>query len=160
MKDITIAPPGVGQIPLLDSALRRLAADLGDEYTADEAALAGALCGEAPSCIALLASREGEAVGAVLASPVFSTMRGGAGLFVSDLWVAASARGQGLARSLLAATLREGARRGSGGFLKLTVYHDNPVARAAYARLGFTTQSGETNVVLTARAIEDLRESR
>ena len=72
----------------------------------------------------------------------------------------ASARGRGLARRLLSATLREGARRGSGRFIKLSVYHDNPGARAAYRRLGFAARDGETNMVLAADALENLRESR
>ena len=160
MEDVLIMPAGPGEIPLLDSALRQLAADLGDAYLSDEAALKAALCGEAPRCLALLATRRNAVLGAVLASPAFSTMRGGVGLFVSDLWVAASARNQGLARRLLAAALREGVRRGSGAFLKLSVYHDNPTARASYDRLGFTAQSGETNMVLMGHALDNLMESR
>jgi len=160
MEDVSITPAGPGEIPLLDSALRQLAADLGDAYLSDEAALKAALCGEAPRCLALLATRRNAVLGAVLASPAFSTMRGGVGLFVSDLWVAASARNQGLARRLLAAALREGVRRGSGAFLKLSVYHDNPTARASYDRLGFTAQSGETNMVLMGHALDNLMESR
>ncbi len=160
MRDVSIAPAGAGEIPLLDSALRQLAVDLGDPYLSDTSALEAALCGEAPCCLALLATRRSAVLGTVLASPVFSTMRGGAGLFVSDLWVATSARNQGLARRLLAATLREGARRGSCGFIKLSVYHDNPAARASYDRMGFTAQTGETNMVLTGRALDNLREIR
>lgn len=160
MEDVSITPAGPGEIPLLDSALRQLAADLGDAYLSDEVALEAALCGEAPRCLALLATRRNAVLGAVLASPAFSTMRGGVGLFVSDLWVAASARNQGLARRLLAAALREGVRRGSGAFLKLSVYHDNPTARASYDRLGFTAQSGETNMVLTGHALDNLMEGR
>ena len=64
-----------------------------------------------------------------------------------------------LARRLLAAALREGTRRGSGTFLKLSVYHDNPTARASYDRLGFTAQSGETNMVLTGHALDNLMEA-
>lgn len=79
-------------------------------------------------------------------------------MFVSDLWVAESARGKGLARRLLAATLREGARRNAGRFLKLTVYQDNPKARAVYDRLGFAAQAGETNMILTGAPLETLRD--
>lgn len=160
MEDVTIAHADVERIHLLDAALRMLAADLGDDYAADRSTLAEALGGEAPGSFAFLATRDGAPLGAVLASQVFSTTRGGAGLFVSDLWVEASARGQGLSRRLLSAALREGARRGFGVFIKLSVYHDNPDARAAYSRLGFAAMNGETNMVLADDALENLRESR
>lgn len=159
MDPITIAPVTHDDIPMLDSALRQLAATLGDPWTTDGAALAAAVCGPSACCVALLATRDGEPLAAALAAPVFSTMRGGAGLFVSDLWVAEHARNLGLARRILAATLQEGARRDTGRFLKLTVYHDNPGARAAYDRLGFTASAGETNMVLTGAALETLRET-
>jgi len=160
MEDVTISRADADGIHLLDAALRMLAADLGDDYVADKSTLAQAVGGEAQGSFAFLATRDGVALGAVLASPVFSTTRGGAGLFVSDLWVEASARGQGLSRRLLSTALREGARRGFGVFIKLSVYHDNPDARAAYQRLGFAALNGETNMVLAADALENLRESR
>ncbi len=159
MDGIVIAPVTQDTVPLLDAALRRLATDLGDDYLADQATLSAAICGPASGCFALLASSDEGTMGVVLVAPVFSTMRGGAGLFVSDLWVAASARGKGLARRLLAATLQEGARRHSARFLKLTVYHDNPGARASYDRLGFAASPDETNMFLTGAALETLRET-
>ena len=159
MQGIVIAPVMPGDVPLLDAALRQLAADIGDDYTADQAGLGAAVCGPEASCLARLATLDGSPVGAVLAAPVFSTIRGGAGLFVSDLWVAEPARGNGLARRLLAEILREGARRNAGHFLKLTVYHDNPGARAAYERLGFSPSAGETNMSLTGHRLEDLKQT-
>lgn len=158
MDGIAIAPVTHKDVPLLEEALQHLAADLGDVYSADQPALAQAVCGPQAGCFALLATRDGRPMGAALSSPVFSTMRGGAGMFVSDLWVAESARGKGLARRLLAATLREGARRNAGRFLKLTVYQDNPKARAVYDRLGFAAQAGETNMILTGAPLETLRD--
>lgn len=146
-------------IPALDTALRALAAHLGDAYETDIETLAFALCGPAAPCLALLATRDRHPVGAVLAAPVFSTMRGGAGLFVSDLWVAEEARGQGLGRRLLARTLKEGARCNAGRFLKLSVYHDNPEARAAYDSLGFTAHADETAMFLTGAPLSILKET-
>ncbi|SNR43392.1 GNAT family N-acetyltransferase [Puniceibacterium sediminis] len=158
MDGIVIAPVGTADIPLLDAALRQLATDLNDRYTADQATLAAAVCGPGADCLALLATRNGSPMGAVLAAPVFSTMRGGAGLYVSDLWVTESVRGKGLARRLLASALQHGTQRNAGHFLKLTVYRDNPGARAAYDRLGFTGQPDETNMTLTGPALENLKE--
>ena len=159
MEGITIAPVKQGEIGLLDHALRLLASDLGDPYTTDTATLTAAVCGPSASCLALLATRDARPLAAVLAAPVFSTKQGGAGLFVSDLWVEETARGRGLARRLLAATLHEGMRRGMGRFLKLAVYHDNPGARDAYDRLGFSAHADETTMVLTGAALETLRET-
>ncbi|MFT7060718.1 MAG: GNAT superfamily N-acetyltransferase [Pseudorhodobacter sp.] len=159
MQDIAIMRVVQAQIPLLDAALRQLAADLGDTYSTDQMSLEAALCRPGIGCFALLASRNETPVGAVLAAPVFSTTRGGAGLFVTDLWVAQTVRGQGLARRLLAKTLQEGLRRNSGHFLKLAVYHDNPRARAAYDRMGFVAAADETNMVLTGTSLELLKET-
>lgn len=155
--DITIVTRS--DVPLLDDALRKLAIVMGDDYLSGQADLETAVCGPEASCLALLARAEGRPVGCALAAPVFSTMRGGAGLFVSDLWVAEGFRGNGLARRLLAATLREGVRRNSGRFLKLTVYQDNPGASAAYDRVGFTEAKGETNLFLTGRSLKTLKET-
>ncbi len=159
MDEIVIAPVTQMDVAQLDSALKALAADLGDAYTSDQTALAEAICGPGANSLALLATRDGAPVGATLAAPVFSTLRGGMGLFVSDLWVAQSERGKGLARRLLAAIMREGARRDAGHFLKLTVYHDNPGARAAYDRMGFDASTGETNMVLSGAPLEILKET-
>ncbi len=159
MNGIAFAPVKRDDIPLLDSALRQLAADLGDPYMTDLATLAAAVCGPTACCLALLAIRDAKPMAAVLAAPVFSTKQGGVGLFVSDLWVAEHARGLGLARRILAETLREGTRRETGCFLRLTVYHDTPGARAAYDSLGFTASTDETNMSLTGAALETLRET-
>jgi ribosomal protein S18 acetylase RimI-like enzyme len=158
MDGIVISLAGAEQITALDSALRQLARDLGDPYRADQPTLATAICGAASPYVAMLATRDDRPVAATLATPVFSTRLGGAGLFVSDLWVAEPSRGQGLARRLLAATLREGERRNTGRFLKLTVDHDNPAARAVYGRLGFSASAKETNLFLTGAALETLKE--
>ena len=158
MEEIAIAPVTLNNLAMLDSALRQLAAELDDNYQTDPATLATAVCGPATSCLALLASREGRPLAAALASPVFSTIQGGAGLYVSDLWVTAEARGLGLARRILAEILREGERRQVGRFLKLTVYDDNAGARAVYDRLGFSASTGETNMVLKGAALKTLRD--
>ncbi len=158
MQELTIAPVTQTDVAMLDSALRQLAAELGDVYRADQPTLGAAICGPGAGCLALLAHRDGRPVGAVLAAPVFSTMRGGTGLFVSDLWVAHDSRGEGLAPRLLSASLQEGARRGWAQFLKLSVYHDNIKARAVYDRLGFTAADGETTMILTGAQLDTLKE--
>ncbi len=157
MDGISIIPVTRENLPLLETALRQLASDLGDVYVADRSALEAAVCGPQASCLALIALQHGTPVGAVLATQVFSTTRGGSGMFVSDLWVAESSRGRQLARRLLARTLHEAERRNDGCFLKLTVYDDNPGARAAYDRLGFVAQTDETNMFLTGAPLKKLK---
>ncbi|MDU9004929.1 GNAT family N-acetyltransferase [Sedimentitalea todarodis] len=159
MDNLTIAPVQEDEIALLEIALRQLASDLDDPYRVKIKTLADTVCGPTAPCLAMLATRDAKPLAATLAAPVLSTTLGGAGLFVSDLWVTQSVRGRGLARRMLAATLDEGSRRGIGHFLKLTVYHDNPGARAAYDRLGFSTHADETNMFLTGTALETLRGS-
>jgi GNAT superfamily N-acetyltransferase len=160
MDRIVIAPVMDSEIALLDTALRQLAADLGDRYTADQDALSAAVCGPEAGCLALLAMRDGEPIGTVFAAPIFSTMRGGAGLFVTDLWVAESARGEGLGRKLLAGALREGTKRNAALFMKLAVYQDNSEARTAYEKLGFAEQATEAIMILAGRALETLKATR
>jgi ribosomal protein S18 acetylase RimI-like enzyme len=160
METVFIAPVTDSEIASLDAALRHLSQDLGDQHAADPDRLAAAVCGPDSVCLAVLAIRDGEPVGALLASPIFSTVRGGAGLFVTDLWVAASAHRTGLARRLLAAALHEAAYRNAAHFVKLAVYDDNPGARAAYEKLGFIVQATETNMTLIGTALETLKASR
>jgi len=159
MSDIKIARVTLKEITLLNQALRALAVDLGDDFLTDEDTLCEAVCGANAPCIALLAHAGGEPLGIALASRVFSTVRGGAGLYVSDLWVAKAQRGKGLARRLLALTAQEGVSLNAGHFLKLTVYHDNPQALAAYDQLGFIRQVDETNMILTGTGLAALKET-
>ncbi|MFP7570280.1 GNAT family N-acetyltransferase [Marivita sp. S2033] len=159
MHETTIKLVTRADIPHLDSALRALAGHLGDAYRSDQQTLAAALGAPNAHCLAILAMRGETPVGALLASLMFSTMRGGAGLYVSDLWVAETARGHGLARRLLANALSEGTARNADRFLKLAVYDDNPEARVVYDRLGFTHQPRETNMVLIGPALGNLKET-
>lgn len=157
MNDIAIALVRQATLPLLDRALRSLSENLGDLHRASPSALAKAVCGPDAWCIAFLAVQADQPVGAVLATPIFSTTRGGAGLFVTDIWVAKQTRGNGLARRLLAASLKAAARMDAAHFVKLAVYDDNPEAHAAYARMGFVAQTSETNMILTDQALETLK---
>lgn len=149
---ISIFPVAREDVALLHAALTRLSDDLGDKHMASLPALTEAGFGSDPSWRAVLATREKAPVGALLASPLFSTTRGGVGLYVSDLWVDKSERGQGLGRRLLAAALHEW----QPVFVKLSVYDDNANARAFYARSGFAAQN-ETNMILHGAALDRLK---
>lgn len=143
-----IKPVSPADIPLLHQSLGNLSRDLGDRHLASLEALT-----EAAATWRALLAMEGEvSVGALLAAPLFSTTRGGAGLYVSDLWVAEVMRGQGLGRRLLAAALTEWAPV----FVKLSVYADNEAGQAFYERLGFDAQT-ESNMILHGTALERLK---
>jgi uncharacterized protein (DUF849 family) len=96
------------------------------------------------------------ALGAALFSPVFSTVRGGAGAYVSDLWVAPEARGQALGTALLAAVAERTRSDWNASFIKLISYSDNDEALRFYARLGFAPLRGETGLTLSGAPLAAL----
>jgi GNAT superfamily N-acetyltransferase len=150
--EITISLVACEDVGLLHQALMQLSDDLGDTHMASLSALEAAGFGVAPAWQAMLALRAGVPVGALLASPLFSTTRGGLGLFISDLWVDAGMRGQGLGQRLLGCAVREW----SPLFVKLAVYNDNAGAQAFYARAGFAPQD-DTNMILAGAALDRLK---
>jgi len=151
---LRIAPAGAADMTDLARALGALSADLGDAHGAGEDELARACLGPAPACHGFLARAGREVAGAALVSPVFSTTRGGAGAYVSDLWVAQARRGQGVGRALLGAVARAAGDLWGARFVKLTVYDDNPAARAFYERLGFAMALRDRTCLLGGDAFD------
>ncbi len=137
------------------AGLRHLSDHLGDAHRADAKVLGAALFGPHPFALGLMAA---DGTGALLAMPVFSTIHGGPGLYVSDLWVAEAARGSGMGRRLLSAALNH-TIWGAPRFLKLTVYADNPSARAVYDRLGFQEQDDDTVMLLEGAQLGVLKDA-
>ncbi len=141
----------------LEGALAALSADLGDPHAAGRDSLARALFGPNPAAHGLLAQAGDDTRGAALFSPVYSTVKGMAGVYVSDLWVAPAARGQGLGRRLLAAVADEAGALWGAGWLKLAVYDHSTAAQAFYRRLGFAPAQGQQELRLEAAGIAALR---
>ena len=156
MSHITIRLAGADDVGQLDTALRHLSEAIGDPHGATPDQLRDAGFGTDPAFRAQLAEAGDSVVGAALYSPVFSTVRAGAGVYVSDLWVATSVRSAGLGRRLLAAVARDAATVWGAEFLKLVVYDDNARARAFYDRLGFTASRDETMLALDATGFASL----
>jgi ribosomal protein S18 acetylase RimI-like enzyme len=146
--DLTIRPVSQDDLPNLIACLHALAKDLGDPFHATYDRMADALFGEDRFAMALLASRDDQTLGALLAAPLFSTMGGGASVYVSDLWVAPEARRQAVGRRLLASAYRQGRARWNAKSLKLTVYSDNTRALAFYDRLGFVLQENDRSAIM------------
>ncbi|MDG4649732.1 GNAT family N-acetyltransferase [Roseibacterium sp. SDUM158017] len=146
---------------LIDAALRALAAHLGDPYRVVAADIEACSFGDAPSsCIEIAMTPDGACVGILLASPVFSTIQGGTGLFVNDLWVDASMRGQGLGRQLLAAVRRDAAEVwGRPRFLRLMAHDANDAGHEFYRRLGFRRMEGLSLLALDEDALDLLEET-
>lgn len=150
---VTIRLAGASDAARLNAALRALSDDLDDTHRATDADIAGAGFGHDPAFRALLAFREDTVVGVALFSPLYSTTQGRAGAYVSDLWVAQSARGSRLGPRLLAAVRDEAKARWGAGFIRLAVYADNPRAVAFYERMGFAARTGEVGMILEGAAL-------
>lgn len=105
----------------------------------------------------MLAVHGGQASGAVVFSPVFSTVRGMSGLYVSDLWVSEAARGTGLGRRLLAAASAGAARLWAAGYLRLDVYDGSPEAKGFYTKLGLIPLDGQQTLALSGDGFQRLK---
>jgi ribosomal protein S18 acetylase RimI-like enzyme len=160
MSDIAIRKAGAADAERLNKALRRLSNDIGDSHGATADMLARAGFGDHPVFRALVAELDGAVVGATLYSPVFSTVRASAGVYVSDLWVSPAARGRGLGRWLLKAVAEDAGDVWNAGYLKLAVYDDNADAQAFYDRLGFAATEGETILTLDETGLAALKDDR
>ena len=145
-----IRAAGAGEGARVNAALAALSADMGDTHRAGDALIEAALFGPSPALYALLADEAGQVRGVAVFSPQVSTYRGEIGVYVSDIWVDAAARGQGLGRALLAAVRDEAARRWGPGYLRLAVYEENAAARRLYARLGFAEHGAERWMTLNS----------
>ncbi len=143
----------VGDLERLENALRALSAEIAEDYATDKAALAEAVLGAQPAAHGLLALVSGQTLGAALYSPLFSTVRGAAGVYVSDLWVNADARGQGLGAHLLAQVMRAGAARWQATWLKLAVYDHSRDSQQFYKRLGFEPACGMQEMSLGPQGV-------
>lgn len=150
---ITIRLAGAADAGSLNAALRALSDDLGDTHGATDADIAAAGFGPDPAFRAVLALQGDTLVGVAVFSPLYSTTRGMAGAYVSDLWVAHSTRGAGLGPRLIAAARDEAEARWGAGFIRLAVYRDNPRAVAFYERMGFAARAGEVGMILEGAAL-------
>jgi GNAT superfamily N-acetyltransferase len=105
-----------------------------DAVVATEADLVRHGFGPQPQFEAILAFLDGEPAGAALFHSRFSTWLGRPGLYLEDLYVRDSARGQGVGRRLMARLAAIAIERGWGR-IDFHVLDWNP-ARAFYHRLG------------------------
>ena len=138
------------------SSLESLAGDLNDPFNAKPDIVMAALFGPNAHSVCLLAGPEVRPHGAVLFSPFVSTVVGHACIYVSDLWVAAKARGQSLGLRLLAAAAAEGAERWNARALYLNVYRDSTQAMDFYRHIGFQISHTDQRAALKGAAFDAL----
>ena len=143
-----IRPVTLPDIPTLHAMLQSLSDEDGGTYeVASEAALHEAAC-ETRLIHALIHPQ-----GMVIFYPDFSTHRGQPGLYIQDLYVTPHARGTGLARALVAATLRQQSWRAR--YICLGVSPKNTAAIRFYTKCGFTLRGYEM-MILEGSALETL----
>src|SRR5690606_9123248 len=110
--------------------------------------------GPRPAFEALLAERDGKALGFALFFHNFSTWQGRRGLYIEDLYVTPAARGlkvgERLVRACAAIALQRGCPR-----LDLQVLDWNP-ARGFYERLGLQQQTAWLSYRATGEALATL----
>ena len=114
--------------------------------------------GPTPLFQAVIAERGDTPLGLCLYFFTFSTWLGEPGIFVQDLYVDDSERGNGLGRRLLADVARRGATR-KATHLRLSVEADNTAARAFYRQVGMHHRETEQTMHLGGAAFTQLIES-
>lgn len=114
----TIRPAKPEDCPAIANLIRELAVYERLEHEAEATAedLRRDLFGERIYAECLIAEDAGEPVGFALFFPNYSTFRGRPGLYLEDLFVRPSHRGQGIGKGLLARIARIAVDRGCGRF--------------------------------------------
>jgi len=112
---------------------------------------------------ALIAERDGEAVGMCTYFSIFSSWSGRPGIFVLDLFITENERGSGLGEILLAKVAEIGHKNGAA-FLRLSVDNHNVRGQDFYNRLGFSSADNETTLQIgseqfIALATQDRKEN-
>jgi GNAT superfamily N-acetyltransferase len=115
---VTIRPAAPSDVDLLLGFVRELAAyeRAPDAVEATPDLLARALFGERPAAEAVIAELDGAPVGFALWFHNFSTWKGRRGLYLEDLYVSPTARGQGVGKALLNHLARIAVERGCARF--------------------------------------------
>lgn len=146
-----------GDEGLILSFIKELAAyeKLAHEVTASERDMTDTLFAKYPQVFALIAERNGAAVGFALYFFNYSTFLGRHGLYLEDLYVCEAERGRGVGLALLARLAAIAIERGCGR-MEWSVLDWNKPAIKFYDALGAQTMDEWTIRRLTGKALEDL----
>lgn len=111
--------------------------------------------GASPMFEVLVAARDDEVVGVALYFFTFSSWRGEPGIFLQDIVVTRTARGQGLGERLLRHVVQAGTERGAT-HLRLAVDADNTDAMRFYERCGLSAVKSDCIYEVEGRAFARL----
>ncbi len=132
---------------------------LAHEVRATEADFRAALFGPSPRAHALLAERDGAAVGFAVWFYDFSTFEGRPGLFVEDVFVEPAHRGAGVGRAIFAWLARRALQEGCSR-MNWSVLDWNAPSIAFYRGIGAVAQDGWTTQRLAGDALAALAKER
>jgi GNAT superfamily N-acetyltransferase len=154
---LTLRPAVEDDVPIVLTFIRELADHerLLHEVVADEATLRRTLFGLRRYAEVVLAELDGEAVGFALFFHNFSTFLGRPGIYLEDLYVRPSARGQGIGRALLGHLARLVLDCG-GGRLEWNVLDWNEASIRFYRGLGARSMEGWNVFRLAGAELERL----
>jgi GNAT superfamily N-acetyltransferase len=150
--------PGVpSDVPTIAELIRGLARyeKLEAEVKMTDAELRDGLFGPRPYAETLLAEEDGRGVGFALFFHTFSTFLAKPGMYLEDLFVLESHRGEGIGRSLLARLAQIAVERDCGR-LEWSVLNWNTDAVGFYERLGAKPNSEWTVYRLTGEPLTRL----
>ncbi len=162
----TVRPAEPGDVPVLLELFGELAEyeHLEHELRASEQGLAAALFGPMPSAEALIAERRSgsggpEVLGYALFFTTFSSFLTSTGVWLEDLFVRPSHRGEGVGRALLSAVAARVRERG-GQRLEWAALDWNELALGFYRRLGAETMGEWITHRLDGPALERVAGNR
>lgn len=152
---ITYRPAIAADAPLIHALLSEMAEAEGGSIGGGVAALLRHGFGPEPRFRVLLAQEQAVTLGFCLFLPEYSSWRGAMGVFVQDLYVRSGARGKGLGRGLLAATLAA-AQDWQPAFMALMVKRSNLPAIGFYETLGFGLRDNAAPYILEGEGLRAL----
>jgi ribosomal protein S18 acetylase RimI-like enzyme len=146
-------PMRQGQEDAVAAMIRQLPKDLGHpdvpKVTGESLRAAGDLVR------VTVAEDSGLLLGCCVWMQVYSTWRGGLGIYITDLYVMSHARSRRIGERLIKSVARQAEEIGAT-YLRLEVDDDNTRATAFYERLGFATKQDQRNSFMENDALKQL----
>lgn len=157
MQSFTTRPARPEDAAIILDFVRDLAIyeNAGDEVVATEAAIRKTLFEEDATAHALIAEKNGAAIGFAVYFFSYSTWQGKNGLYLEDLYVAPSCRGMGAGKALLRRLAQIALERGCGRFEWSVLDWNEPSIRV-YEALGAEPQSEWIRYRLAGESLERL----
>jgi GNAT superfamily N-acetyltransferase len=157
---IRLEPATQKDVPVILRFIKELAEyeKLSQEVVATEDSLRTSLFGARPAAEVVIAYASDEPVGFALYFQTFSTFLGRPGIYLEDLYVTPTHRGQSIGRRLLAYVARVAVDRGYGR-MEWSVLNWNEPALIVYRKIGARPMDEWTVQRLTGDALISLAQS-